>query len=395
MPTVFLKSDTSKTASTGAIEMPKAQVSVLFRPPNGFSGKFGFDWIRAGDTSASSGDTWYRDIIGSYSGATFTQATTEYSKLVRKYKKEHHPIKEGDFYIVPVATLMKDETAKFSLKINVKKAPKDLTIEFDDAYFNVNQTEIADKSLGKRSLTDFLEVKCVEEFDTNQTIDILADKKFAGRIIFLANTPKHQGYKRIQLVRVLVDLNSDGAASAPVVNHEKKDLRKYLKQSLTTAGIWTKDLDLSSDAAMNSTHRISHPDGSFIVSKTNALATHLESKFTAENPGLDKHYKIFFFDERGGRYAADGSYVGLNGYAKDIIAKSVVLFNTHNTDSTIHELLHALGLYHTFDNNSEFTFEKLKTDNIMDYSHNATPPIKRKSTWYWQWKKVNPKLSSL
>ncbi|NND94650.1 MAG: hypothetical protein HKN45_07255 [Flavobacteriales bacterium] len=397
MPSVFLKSDTSITANTEPLVIPKPKVAVFFRPPNGFGGGFGFDWVRKGDTSAVTGDTWYRDIIGSYNaaGTVFTKSNAHYSRLVNKYQKEDHPTKENDKYIVPVVTLMKEKKAKFTLKLDIKKEPVKIEIVFDEDLFAVNQTEITDKAIGKRNLIDFLEVECLEEFDTNQTIEIKADDEFAGRLIFLANDSTHRGYKRIQLVRVQVDFNSDGAVSSPSVSNERGNLRKFLRQSLTTAGIWMKDLDLSSDATMNSTHRTTHPDGSFIVKKTTALATYLETKFAAENPGLENHYKIFFFDERGGRYRTNGSYVGLNGYAKAIVAKSVVLFNTHNSASTIHELLHAMGLYHTFSNSGEFTFEKNKTDNIMDYSHNASPPITRKSTWYWQWKTVNGKLSSI
>lgn len=33
-----------------------------------------------------------------------------------------------------------------------------------------------------------------------------------------------------------------------------------------------------------------------------------------------------------------------------------------------HELLHALGLYHSFSDLNQHTFEEYKTDNIMDYS---------------------------
>lgn len=55
-----------------------------------------------------------------------------------------------------------------------------------------------------------------------------------------------------------------------------------------------------------------------------------------------------------------------------------------------HELLHAMGLYHSFDNESTYTFEIFKTDNIMDYTH-----LKRKnrfSTNKFQWKKINPSI---
>ena len=49
----------------------------------------------------------------------------------------------------------------------------------------------------------------------------------------------------------------------------------------------------------------------------------------------------------------------------------------------VHELLHAMGIEHTFDNNSKFTFEQNTTDNIMDYSHQVG--IDRISTFKWQW----------
>ena len=43
-----------------------------------------------------------------------------------------------------------------------------------------------------------------------------------------------------------------------------------------------------------------------------------------------------------------------------------------------------MGLYHSFDNDSDFTFEINKTENIMDYSDLAGIPVN--STYHWQWK---------
>ena len=43
----------------------KAKCIVMFRPHANWSGEFGFDWLRAGDTGTK-GDTWYRNIVGKY-----------------------------------------------------------------------------------------------------------------------------------------------------------------------------------------------------------------------------------------------------------------------------------------------------------------------------------------
>lgn len=42
-------------------------------------------------------------------------------------------------------------------------------------------------------------------------------------------------------------------------------------------------------------------------------------------------------------------------------------FNTEKY-KLAHEALHAMNLYHTFDNDSKYSFLKYETDNIMDYS---------------------------
>ena len=84
-------------------------------------------------------------------------------------------------------------------------------------------------------------------------------------------------------------------------------------------------------------------------------------------------------------------YQGYNGAAESINSKAVVLYNTHNTSTTTHETLHAMGLYHSFSDSGNFTFEKNKTDNIMDYSHQVK--INRISTWQWQWQTIYPNIT--
>ena len=62
--------------------------------------------------------------------------------------------------------------------------------------------------------------------------------------------------------------------------------------------------------------------------------------------------------------------------------------------------MHGLGLEHSFYGDS-FLYKAQKTDNIMDYSHlekdivTGAPStfLDRVSTWYWQWKILNDKIT--
>lgn len=83
-------------------------------------------------------------------------------------------------------------------------------------------------------------------------------------------------------------------------------------------------------------------------------------------------------------------YYGISGHAyqskyplhEDYRNKSAIIFR-HDEKSTIaHELMHCLGLVHSFENNSKHTFKKEETNNIMDYSYNNY------SLWRWQWKRL-------
>ncbi len=64
-----------------------------------------------------------------------------------------------------------------------------------------------------------------------------------------------------------------------------------------------------------------------------------------------------------------------SGYALQPLNTTILFkggFDSDNRNATSHEVMHVLGLYHTFDIESPFVFEKYKTDNITDYSDMAS-----------------------
>jgi hypothetical protein len=175
---------------------------------------------------------------------------------------------------------------------------------------------------------------------------------------------------------------------------EKDFLEKYLFQSLTSLNLKEEDMNVISDATFNAQYVIQKDPATKAVSSSkisdgSQIHIYLEAQFSTLKPEYNDWYKVFFFDEAGGRISG-GVYKGLNGGAKDIPSKSVVLFNTHNTSTTTHELLHAMGLYHTFDNDGQYTYKIGETENIMDYSHQSAYGSKNRiATWKWQWDKLH------
>ena len=64
-------------------------------------------------------------------------------------------------------------------------------------------------------------------------------------------------------------------------------------------------------------------------------------------------------------------------------------FGVYYRTTTAHELMHAIGLYHTFDSRNEYTFKQYTTENIMDYNKEGLSPPERVSTSEYQKKIIN------
>ena len=113
---------------------------------------------------------------------------------------------------------------------------------------------------------------------------------------------------------------------------------------------------------------------------------HKDSNFSGQ---LKDAYKIFLFAVDGTHFYEQNVYQGkLLGQGNGIPSKAAVVFSLsgRNTTSVIcHELLHCLGLFHSFSNRSPFTLQKGTTSNIMDY---PVSPYELQTLWKWQWDKI-------
>ncbi len=370
---------------------------VQFRPHDKWNGEFGFDWIRMGDNDTGRhGDKyWYRDIIGNYRdgsgnlhqiyyGGSFKQDNNRYTALWSEYKVLSIPWKK-DFYITPVLTLMPNKSAKFTLKLEIEEEPKELVYEIDKSYYQLNKYKISKTSKGKHTIYNDLEVTNLKLHDNPILLKTFAiaqngNKSLVGQIKILPNSSKYR--KKINIVLVTVQ-NGTGSFGTLNIAFCKRELTKYLHQALveptyTTDSISINtDLDPTARGQFNLSYTTYGADSNQVMDILNDEMKNRDSKYA-------DYLKVYFIDDTVG---------GLYGRAYDIgsTERSVVVFNIGFNDSTLpHEALHALNLYHTFDNDSKYTFLQAETDNIMDYSDfmNRTFPVIGSAVWQWEriWK---------
>jgi len=431
----------TKTLSVKVVPIPK--VLVDFRPHKGWSGEFGFDWMRVEDTKID-GDVSYEKNVGKYgakyatqTGAVFT--TKRFAKLEKLYDPKNlngRKDSSGNLmeYYTPWLSLYRGPKAKIApeakleLLGDVDHEPDELYLEFKKEFFDITGAiESPDdpdlkklvlpvafmaKTKPKKPNKTNITLQCISTFSRDQTIKVWSVKnkadgtpdkpQLSGRLKVKANSKAERRVSKIVYVNVKTKINStkkSGISAADKLVQEKY-LAPFLKQALVNPEIENEDFDLFDRSLkmvqkLNKDYTLTRGTSKVFHKYSNSggdsLVVFLNKQFNT-NPAFAKykdHYKVFFLGERGGRMQGP-KYVGLGGHANGIPSKESIMYANPLKFFVAHELMHCMGLYHSFDNDSTHTFKLAQTENIMDYSHmaNYAKPngtLTQISTWKWQW----------
>ena len=350
----------------------------------------------------------------------------------KKLKDEYEKIIVcGKEYVLPWMSLRQGATATLMVNISAKKTPVKITFDDPDSNFKFTPEEF---TIQKESQS--ITIECVKTFTNNYTLRVLADGEIAGGIQFIGNTIKKLKFP-VNWYKVVVNKDDKDNLKKLV---EKQKIEEYCKRAFEASLIDIEINEISTEIDIsNIKTNFYNRNGRVILfeenEKTKVIEPFVKNKeilatlfycaisrksnqlnlFTTflknsdENEivqGGDIHYhngytwesnKLLYTPKQNLESIADLLAIPVLNITKEEMATRTKVTNNEAicmmflankeiyTDVEIpHELMHALGLPHTFYedqfvNNQKHLFSKYKTNNYMDYSK------EKKTTFKWQW----------
>lgn len=306
-----------------------------------------------------------------------------------------------------------------NLKIYIDSSPSSLKIRFEKDHFDINSIplsdttlipdiidhqrytclEINDKSTGTNDIE--LRIKALKEFKEDKKIQVLAtengNENLAGEMLVKANTKSLRREVKILFINVESNLFNSGETGIPnsSIAEALEDMTTaFFNQGLTDViQITSLNLNLT-DSAGNTFLNNYVNSGNFHYGNGNDF--HLEIFNRLKNdpnvnylPEYDDYVKAFFFGFSD--IKPNGNVVGgaADPQRRDMAVVCVfedgtTIINGLIRETTAHELLHVVGLDHTFNAKNNYVFKQYITDNIMDYYYPNTSPNRRVSISTYQ-----------
>lgn len=335
-------------------------------------------------------------------------------------------------YYIPMMTIQEGTPAELQIYVQVyDPAPEKIYFTFDnpnainEGYMSVDITEIKGLQSNKNDYTTYkIKIECKKAFSKCLFLEAWAVPKtpqpyvevingrlvvkpiqgvpitfpqLCGAVKILPNDVSHQRKIKVVFFNIKTMLNGkdkieglDGLKNRPSINDAESALKKHLCQAYVNPDIVVENIDLI-DQITNITDSgytnccIPDPNNinEYLIanSKNGVIEDFLATKV---NPKYNDCFKIFFIPDK---------HQLLNGFSSGRKDKFTICFYDAMRETPAHELLHALGLPHTFDGSTsraKYVYEDGMTDNLMDYSHLVG--INRQSLFHWQWKAINIKL---
>ena len=321
--------------------------------------------------------------------------------------------------------------AEIDLYISIEVSPKSLKLTFEKEFLDIefpandftllpdtfdyieNRTfkniEINNKSTTPTNLPRMLKVKikALKEFVDNKEIKVVAledfdgySERIAGSLLVQPNEKQYRKEMNIVFVNVITNLpnrpnsgDRQGMPSGNIVQyqHTENIITSFLNQALIDIKkISMVTLDVRPASATTSYQPTANQymsydsSGKFHYNRSfiNKALHNDFLNFNNTNIQYNEDFILFFVNE--GERPTSGDYGQAEGISQ-IANKATIFANGFDDTTSAHELLHAVGLYHSFNNSGVFTTTQNLTDNILDYSDLAPTPLSLVALWKKQW----------
>lgn len=405
--------------------------TINFRTDSDYKGEFGFDWLRIGDV----GEPKYEEIIkdGSkekeWTGTTWSSQLNSSFKAFQSLKEEYIYIKtqrDKEIYYVPYLSIYPKNTvgtpaprSSVNLRgvLSIKKDMSKISYRYDTDLFSIISTP-QPEDMPITAGPDFdiaFEITCLKEFDSDQMIKIIGtstdltgniQENVIGLIKVRKNSRITNNEKvKVVFVQVLTDINKKGSpdtdshypTSEFMSIGEKNQLIYTLYQSL----IYGENIEVSTADKLNMTdftkfqkdgvdtyYKKAIADGKDTevdyLFDDGSIQDDLLIEFDRLQPQYKDYIKVFVFAVNG--INSNDQEVG--GRTKKNGSKCCAMYRGRSTPHMTHEVLHAIGLYHTHidrqdgkleNQKQKYVYQSGTTNNILSYSLNQL------TTWKWQW----------
>lgn len=393
-------------------ELPEC--TVLFRPLKKHNFEFGFDWVRTGDT----GEVWYRKCMNAPDYDKLIHS--EYKFFDQQWKQQYAEHKPTSRYIIPWVTLMKGKTARLRLKLEVNKPSGNIDLRFTGAGASClsieKPNEISAERTGNYFIAEEIAITCSEKFSGETYLEAWARDELVGKLAFVPNSKEYP----IEVALIPVKLSAkpfekndeEGkivTKTATIASSQVRAMPLLLRQAyIIPQSVVTRPLDLSIPEVPYKDFKIPVFDCYFRNNEPGKindknytdndaperlrnkdifqfLDTLFYEQYPEEAARMKKMCRVYFFPE-----------VGFNknsgiGSAKE--GSALVYEGNEGNYTLTHEVLHVLGLDHTFEQGhrdaSNYYYSEHHTSNLMDYVHPGIPSgDNRWYLWYWQIKKI-------
>ena len=403
------------------VEEKAKRCVVYFKRSENYNGEYGFDWFHMGE-NMSKGDYKFVDTIGHHyeTDKDGNKVTCTDGNAAYKYPFEVLPTqvnkKENSFeyftigfkqakayigvtaleeftYYVPRMTMMPGTEVHLIAEIELdgeENKPKDIKLQFDkEDCLKISHTNLSVRA-GKVTLT----ISCTGELKEERTLTAVTDDgDTVGKLFILPNSKQHQRDINVVFVKVKTKLDGQKEKIGTVIPESITLFLNVLHQALVNVDGSIKEVDINctedSFKERFCTDKIIYKDNipqkHIVIKDDKNTAWEMREemlKVLKEKYGnqFNDYYTVFFFGNKS---------ESTNGYAYPNSTYGV-FFDGYNSATVPHEMLHAMGLPHSFDYQGvPFAYKYHTTDNIMDYSHLTPSPIKRMSLFYWQWGMLN------